>query len=185
MHKFLLASSAFAILAAAQPVMAQDQTAAVVDDTGRDNSQALGTIVVTAQRREESLQDAAVAIDALSPDQLARLNIEDAADLGRISPSLGVSPGGGPLTSLFIRGVGALTVNPLQDSGVAQNYDGVYLGRASSAGGINFFDMARVEILKGPQGTLYGRNATGGVINYIPAAPELGDLTGYVQAEYG
>ncbi len=182
MHKFLFASSAIAVAMAAQPALAQDSQ----DESQEASSNTgLDVIIVTAQRREESLQDAAVAIDALDPETLSRLNIEDAADLGRISPSLGVNPGGGPLTSLFIRGVGALTVNPLQDSGVAQNYDGVYLGRASSAGGVTFFDMARVEILKGPQGTLYGRNATGGVINYIPAAPELGDFTGYVQAEYG
>lgn len=156
------------------------QSAGDVEQTG-----GLDVIVVTAQRREESLQDAAVAIDAISSEQLTRFNVESAKDLGRISPSLGVNPGGGPLTSLFIRGVGALTVNPLQDSGVAQNYDGVYLGRASSAAGLNFYDMARVEVLKGPQGTLYGRNATGGVVNYIPNAPKLGDTTGYVQAEYG
>ena len=131
------------------------------------------------------MQDAALPIDAFSSDTLVRAGIESAKDLGRLSPSLGVNPGGGPLTSLFIRGLGALTVNPLQDSGVAQNYDGVYLGRASSAAGLNFYDMERVEVLKGPQGTLYGRNATGGVLNYIPTKPQLGEFGGYVQAEYG
>lgn len=179
MHKFLAASSAFAIAWTAQPALAQDE------GTAAEQSQGLNTIIVTAQRREESLQDAALAIDAISQDQLIRQGVESAKDLGRISPSLGTNPGGGPLTSLFVRGVGALTVNPLQDSGVAQNYDGVYLGRASTASGQSFYDMERVELLKGPQGTLYGRNATGGVLNYIPKRPELGETSGYIQGSYG
>lgn len=180
MMRFLSASSAMAIAMAAQPAIAQDNQ----NETAREPA-GLSEITVTAQRREESLQDAALPIDALSPDQLTRQGVESAQDLGRISPSLGANAGGGPLTSLFVRGVGALTVNSLQDSGVAQNYDGVYLGRSSSAAGLNFYDMERVELLKGPQGTLYGRNATGGVLNYIPKKPELGEIGGYVQGSYG
>lgn len=179
MHKFLVAASAIAIAISAQPVLAQDT------EPGADEQRGLNVITVTAQRREESLQDAAVAIDAITPDQLVRQGVETATDLGRLSPSLGVAPGGGPTASLFVRGVGALTVNPLQDSGVAQNYDGVYLGRANAAAGLGFYDMERVELLKGPQGTLYGRNATGGVLNYIPKAPELGEVGGYIQGSYG
>lgn len=190
---YLLGSAvgAIAAVAVASPAMAQDmatqteaQREAELSET-EDVPGGLNTIIVTAQRRAESLQDAAIPIDALSSEKLTRAGIESANDLGRISPSLGVNPGGGPLTSLFIRGVGALTVNPLQDSGVAQNYDGVYLGRASSAAGQNFYDMERVEVLKGPQGTLYGRNATGGVLNYIPMKPQVGEFSGYLQAEYG
>ena len=178
------AAGAIAIVVLSSGAAAQDATSAGEEQAQEDQA-GLGTIIVTAQRREESLQDAAVAIDAFAPDDLTRLAIEDARGLGRISPSLGANPGGGPLTSLFVRGVGALTVNPLQDSGVAQNFDGVYLGRASSASGLNFYDMERVELLKGPQGTLYGRNATGGVLNYIPNRPELGVLGGFAQVEAG
>lgn len=189
MRRFYLVGSAVGALAIAMSgnaAMAQEAgDQPETEDSSANTSQGLGTIVVTAQRREESLQDAAVAIDAYTPAVIGRLGIEDARGLGRISPSLGANPGGGPLTSLFVRGVGALTVNPLQDSGVAQNYDGVYLGRANTAAGLSFYDMERVELLKGPQGTLYGRNATGGVLNYIPNAPELGEFGGYVQAEYG
>ncbi|GAA5062504.1 TonB-dependent receptor [Erythrobacter westpacificensis] len=189
MRRFYLVGSAIGAIAAAMSggsAMAQEADAQTeAEDTSESSSQGLGTIVVTAQRREESLQDAAIAIDAFAPDDLVRQGVESAKDLGRISPSLGANPGGGPLTSLFVRGVGALTVNPLQDSGVAQNYDGVYLGRSSTAAGLSFYDMERVELLKGPQGTLYGRNATGGVLNYIPNRPELGDTSGYIQASYG
>lgn len=186
MVKLLAATSAIALTFAAQPALAQDSPDTDNSSQSAQNQQGgLGVITVTAQRREESLQDAAIAIDAISPDSLVRQGVESAADLGRISPSLGTSAGGGPTTSLFVRGVGALTVNPLQDSGVAQNYDGVYLGRSSAAIGLGFYDIERVELLKGPQGTLYGRNATGGVLNYIPNRPELGYTSGYVQASYG
>lgn len=145
----------------------------------------LEEITVTAQRREEALQDAAIALDVIDMDKLTRSGMESARDLGRISPSLGVAAGGGPLTSLFVRGVGANTVNPLFDAGVAQNYDGVYLGRPAVASGLAFYDMERVEILKGPQGTLYGRNATGGVVNYIPVKPLIGETSGYAQVDVG
>ena len=94
---------------------------------------ALEEVVVTAQRRAESLQDAAIAIQAFDQNALSQNGVDSAQDLGLLTPSLGISAGGGPLTSLFIRGVGALTVNPLTDSAVAQNVDEVYLGRSSGA----------------------------------------------------
>ena len=154
-------------------------------DSASGASRVLEEVIVTAQRREESLQDAAIAIDAVQSDELIRAGIESALDLGTLSPSLGVSNAGGPLTSVFVRGVGSLSVNPLLDTAIAQNYDGVYLARSNSAPGQTLFDVERVELLKGPQGTLYGRNATGGVLNYIPQKPVLGDRSGYVHADFG
>ena len=142
-------------------------------------------ILVTAQRREQSLQDAALPVQAINQEALTRQGMETAQDLGLLSPALGISAGGGPLTSIFLRGVGNLTVNPLTDSAIAQNIDGVYLGRSSGAAGQSLFDLERVELLKGPQGTLYGRNATGGVINYIPQKPIMGETSGFIQAEAG
>ncbi|MFK8043084.1 TonB-dependent receptor, partial [Congregibacter sp.] len=142
-------------------------------------------VLVTAQRREQSLQDAAVPVQTFDQSQLTQAGMESAQDLGLLSPSLGVSAGGGPLTSFFVRGVGALTVNPLTDAAVAQNVDGIYLGRSSGAAGQAMYDLERVELLKGPQGTLYGRNATGGVVNYIPNKPVLGENSGYLQGEVG
>ena len=145
----------------------------------------LDEVVTTAQRVEQSLQDAAVAVEAYDQTALTQSGMESAMDLGQLSPALGISAGGGPLTSLFVRGVGALTVNPLTDSAVAQNVDGVYLGRSSGAAGLALYDVERVELIKGPQGTLYGRNATGGVVNYIPVKPQLGESGGYIQGEFG
>jgi iron complex outermembrane receptor protein len=145
----------------------------------------LDEVVVTAQRRSESLQDVALAVEAIDDDEMRRAGMESAQDLGNLSPALGVNAGGGPLTSLFVRGVGALTVNPLTDAAVAQNVDGVYLGRSSGAAGLALYDLERVELLKGPQGTLYGRNATGGVVNYVPQKPLIGENSGFIRGEVG
>ena len=90
----------------------------------------------------------------------------------------------GGSTSAFIRGVGNFSAAVTSDPAVAFNYDGVYVGRINSTNG-TFYDLARVEVLKGPQGTLYGRNATAGVINVIPNQPKIGELSGYATASYG
>jgi len=178
MNKTFLKPSLLA-LAVASSVSTFAQSSATSPNAG------LVEIVVTAQRREESLQDAAIPMQAVSQEALTRQGMESAQDLGLLSPAMGISAGGGPLTSIFLRGVGNLTVNPLTDSAIAQNVDGVYLGRSSGAAGQSLFDLERVELLKGPQGTLYGRNATGGVINYIPQKPVLGETSGYIQSEVG
>lgn len=167
------------------PAIAQEDAGADASEAETTTTRTLDTVNVTAQRREESLQDAAVPVEAFSQDDLIRSGMESAQDLGQLSPALGVNAGGGPLTSIFVRGVGALTVNPLTDAAIAQNVDGVYLGRSSGLGGLALFDLERVELLKGPQGTLYGRNATGGVLNYIPQKPIIGENSGYIQGEYG
>ena len=167
-----------AIISATSMVNAQDAPS-------QESRVALEEVVVTAQRRAQSLQDAAIAVQAFDQNTLAQNGVESAQDLGLLSPSLGISAGGGPLTSIFVRGVGALTVNPLTDAAVAQNVDGVYLGRSSGAAGQAMYDLERVELLKGPQGTLYGRNATGGVLNYIPQKPVIGEDSGSIQADIG
>ena len=175
-----ITGAVFLALAIWSPVYAQQP-----GDSGANREGGLEEVTVTAQRREQSLQDAAVAVQAFDQDSLTQSGMESAQDLGALSPALGISAGGGPLTSFFVRGVGALTVNPLTDSAVAQNVDGVYLGRSSGAAGLALYDLERVELLKGPQGTLYGRNATGGVLNYIPNKPVIGENSGYLQSEFG
>jgi iron complex outermembrane recepter protein len=83
-----------------------------------------------------------------------------------------------------MRGVGNFTLVANSDPAIAFNYDGVYVGRPTGSTGV-FYDLARVEILKGPQGILYGRNATGGAINILPVQPKIGELSGYLSGTYG
>ena len=144
----------------------------------------LGEVVVTAQRRSENLQKAAVAVDAVSGADLVRNNITDPTTLNTLSPGLRVSPGGGGNVFYFIRGVGNFSSAPFSDPAVAFNYDNVYIGRPVASTG-PFYDLERVEVVKGPQGTLYGRNATGGAINVVPEKPRLDDVSGYINASYG
>ena len=143
----------------------------------------LGDIIVTAQRRAENLQRAAVAVSVVQGSDLVAAGITQPDRLGELAPALTVQPSStGNL--IFLRGVGNFTLTPNSDPAIAFNYDGVYLGRPTSTNGL-FFDLDRIEVLKGPQGTLYGRNATGGAINVIPTQPKLGELSGYATASYG
>ena len=141
-------------------------------------------IMVTAQRVAENSQSTPLAIDVISPDELVQQNVVRAEDLSRLSPALSASGGGGPTTVFFVRGVGNSTVNAYSDPAISFNYDGVYIGRPTSTSGV-FYDLQRVEVLKGPQGTLYGRNATAGAINVIPVRPELGESSGNFSLGYG
>lgn len=146
---------------------------------------ALEEIIVTAQRRQESAQKAALAIDAVTPDQLAAAGVTSAMDLSKVSPAISLTPGGGTNASIFLRGVGNISNSNWVDPAVTPNYDGVVLGRAGGAFAASFYDLQRVEVLKGPQGILYGRNATGGTFNIIPNQPELGAYRTGINLSYG
>jgi iron complex outermembrane receptor protein len=153
-------------MCAAMPLAAAAQEAEPVES-------GIEEIVVTAQRKSETAQKAAVAIAVLQPEELA--NVTRPADLTTLAPALQISTASGASPIIYLRGVGTQTANPYTDSAVAVNYDGVYIGRPTSTSGF-FYDLERVEVLKGPQGTLYGRNATGGAINILPERPHLGEL---------
>jgi iron complex outermembrane receptor protein len=140
-------------------------------------------IVVTAQRKSENLQRAPIAISAIGGDQLRNAGVVAAQDLTALVPALQVvSAGAYPL--YYIRGVGTINANPLSDSAIAVSFNDVYIGRPTSTNGL-YYDLDRIEVLKGPQGTLYGRNATGGSINIIPRRPVLGQYGGEASLEYG
>jgi iron complex outermembrane recepter protein len=141
-------------------------------------------IVVTAQRKSENSQRAAVAIDVVSGDQIAQAGITSQNALDDLAPALDVTNVGGANTTFFVRGVGNFSTNAYTDPATAFNYDGVYIGRPASTAGL-FYDLERIEVLKGPQGTLYGRNATAGAINVIPARPKPGETSGNIIASYG
>ncbi|MBR9791484.1 MAG: TonB-dependent receptor [Gammaproteobacteria bacterium] len=141
-------------------------------------------ITVTAQRSSENIQSVAVPIDAATAKDMARLGITSAQGLNKISPALTVASGGGSSAIFFVRGVGNFAVNAYTDSALAFNVDGVFIGRPTATTA-TFLDVERVEVLKGPQGTLYGRNATAGAINVIPAKPDLGETFGNVSVGVG
>lgn len=134
--------------------------------------------MVTAQKRAESLQDAALAVSAVSGQGLEDAGVTDVTSLGSIVPSLQISNAYGPSNNFYLRGVGNFVTNALSDGAIAFNVDGINYARPTSAQGV-FFDLDRIEVIKGPQGTLYGKNATGGAINVITKQAELGELSGY------
>jgi iron complex outermembrane recepter protein len=143
----------------------------------------LTEIVVTAQRRSENVQDVPAAIQVFTPQQLAELRIEQTGDLAAYTPGLIVSTSqfGDPVFSL--RGVGMNNANTNQNPSVTEYINEVALPSVAMLG-FQLFDLERVEVLKGPQGDLYGRNTTGGAINFITARPTQ-DFSSYVDVNYG
>lgn len=135
----------------------------------------LEEILVTAEKRTQSMQDVPISISAMDQDALQKFQIDDIEDFGAKLANVEVNEYFGIATTFrsFIRGVGAVTVEVTQDPAVALYVDGIYVG-SSFGGSFESSDLERVEVLRGPQGTLYGRNATGGAINLISKKPELG-----------
>jgi len=144
---------------------------------------ALEEITVTAQRRVENLQRAAIPVSAVSGEELTNAGATRVQDLTALVPSVQIATAAGPYPLFYMRGVGNFNGNALSDAAVALNLDGVYLARPSSTGGM-FYDLERLEVLKGPQGTLYGRNATGGAINVITRKP-TDDFSGDAEIDIG
>lgn len=131
----------------------------------------LEEIVVTAERRESTVQDTALSITAFSAESMQARGIQDTEDLHFHVPNFYYSePGQAGIAQIAIRGIGNENVTAGGDPGVAYHLDGVYLGRPGSALA-DLWDVERVEVLRGPQGTLYGRNATGGSINVVTKKP--------------
>ncbi|MGV7120838.1 TonB-dependent receptor domain-containing protein [Sphingopyxis sp. 550A] len=141
-------------------------------------------IVVTAQKRVESIQDVPIAMTALSQDDLTEQKIESGSDIMRAVPNLTFSKSNFTSYNVSIRGIGTKAISATTDPGVAVSFNnvGVIHNRFFEQ---EFFDMERLEVLRGPQGTLYGRNATGGVINLISAKPKLDRFEGNIKGEVG
>jgi len=132
----------------------------------------LEEIIVTAQKRAQNLQETPISLEALGADALEQRGIANVADLANIVPDLHIMPFGSASTTLnvFIRGVGAVDSQVTEDSPVAVYLNGVYIARPVGLS-TDQADIERIEVLRGPQGTLYGRNTTGGAINIITARP--------------
>ena len=165
---------------AAVPLHAQSApaTAAPSEATEDDGSD---VIIVTANRREENLQEVAGVVQALDADQLRQDGIVELRQLQAAVPGLSIANQEGNV-EIFIRGVGSSNNTELGDPGAAPHLNGTYIPRPRGLG-LMFYDLERVEVNKGPQGTLYGRNALAGTLNIITAKPRLGELSGYAQAE--
>lgn len=158
----VVTAAGFSGNAFAQAAGAGGQPIAALSDTIED-------IVVTAQRRETRLQTTAVAISALSREALEARSIFNVESLGKSSSSMDVSIYQGE-AQIYIRGIGYTGLIGGTDSSTAVHLNGIYLSRSSGAVP-GFLDVERVEVVRGPQGTLYGRNATGGSVNIISKAP--------------
>jgi iron complex outermembrane receptor protein len=162
-------------------------TPALAQDTDTAASQAgLEEIIVTATRRAENLQDVPVSISAISSGDLVKKGVFETSDLNNSMPNLQVSsPYGKSQPNFSIRGIGVGTeFNANAASPVGVYVDEVYQTFRSSHGQ-QLYDLERIEIVRGPQGTLYGRNTTGGAINFITRKPELHGTNGYLTVGYG
>lgn len=145
---------------------------------------ALEEIVVTAQKRSQDLQQVGISITALSGADLAELAVVRSEDIGEHSPNVAVkNVYGNSFPIITIRGVGFNIFQSNQSSAAAVHVDDVYLGSPALLG-FNLFDIERVEVLKGPQGTLYGRNTTAGNINYVTRRPH-GEFEALLRLGYG
>ena len=155
------------------------QTAPPSPATNADN----GEIVVTAQKRSTFIQDTPIAMNAFRSEDIRRADVTDVSGLTRLAPDLQMTQKNTTL-QLSIRGVTSLDVSVTGDPGLTVSVDGEYINSGTAINAA-LFDLERVEILRGPQGTLYGRNATGGAINLIGAKPQFTNVNGFITAGYG
>ncbi|MCI4643542.1 MAG: TonB-dependent receptor [Hyphomonadaceae bacterium] len=160
-----------ALTALTGPVAVAQET----DDSQVDEGRKLSTVTVTAQRKEETLQDVPVTVTAFGADAVREARILGVGDVVVRTPGLNFDafPSGQP--RLAVRGIGSSDTGAGGDPSSAVFLDEIYLGRPAAVA-FDAFDIERIEVLKGPQGTLYGRNVVGGAINVVPAAPVLGEF---------
>ncbi len=152
------------------------------DETARDS--VLEEVIVTAERSEARLQDTAISLAVYSGDELERRGITNVLQMVATDPSLNVGFSGGA-AYISMRGVSSSNTTETGDPAVSVGVDGTFQNRHYALGAA-MYDIERVEVLRGPQGTLYGRNATGGAVNIITAKPQLGDnSTGQLALELG
>ena len=187
------AGFAFPVAAQAQGADAAQGTPPAIGTTATPGTAApsrtddtSGDVIVTAQRREQSVQSVPIAISAIAGNTLTTKGITNSANLAAAVPNLQVSsPYGSTQPNFSLRGISvANEYNANQASPIGVYVDDVYLA-SRTAHGMGLFDLERVEVLRGPQGTLFGRNTTGGAINFITKAPTLGGNEGYVEGGYG
>ena len=165
----------------ALPVAAQE-----VSNDDEEQASVIHDIIVTAERRAMNLQDTPLSIIAVNKEMVEARGIEDLEDLANQTPNLSIAPqrGGSTSTPSFtIRGLGG-GGGALGERGVGRYIDGIYMPRTAGSV-LKVVDIDRIEVLRGPQGTLFGRNSTGGAVRYFTEQPKLGETLGYVQVAAG
>jgi outer membrane receptor protein involved in Fe transport len=180
-------------LCLAAMILGASGSAYAQDDEGLEEFM-LEEIVVTAEKREAELQRIPMDIAVVRPDELERLNVHQMEDLDKLLPDLKINRSQGGILKIQMRDVGGNTEgrggvttdydNPTQETTVAVHVDGVQLTRSDGLEG-KLYDLERVETLKGPQGTLYGRGSISGSINLISRRPDIGNFGGNISLEYG
>lgn len=179
MRKLHYISATALAVSLAMPAIAQDAPQAEEEEAYADDA-----IVVTAQRTAQNLQDVPIAVSAFSEEMLASQQIENSSDLQLTLPNVTFSKGNFTGSSFTIRGIGDLCVGVSCDSATAIHLDGTPL-LSTRLFETEFFDLGRIEVLRGPQGTLFGRNATSGVVNIVPNRPDLNGFGAAGEFEYG
>jgi iron complex outermembrane receptor protein len=146
----------------------------------------LEEIIVMAERREQSLQDVPISVTAFSGDTVSEGGITRLEDVAVQTPNFKMTSFNTAESQLFLRGIGSTNDGPVSDPSVAVFIDDVYIGRPSGAS-TDLYDLERIEVLRGPQGTLYGRNAAGGAINIFTKKPqqEFESKVGLTVGDYG
>ncbi len=169
----------------AQPAFAQPQGAATEGGESRSlaDSEEYEVIIVRARRRSEPLQDAPLAVSAFTEGALRSAVIDSLDGLDMLVPNLNLNTGDASNAVTYVRGIGQRDSLSFADPGVAVYLDDVYLGRSQGAV-LDILDIDHIEVLRGPQGTLYGRNTIGGAVKYISMAPE-DTLGGRLEARFG
>lgn len=153
----------------------------VVAAESDSESRRIEEVIVTAQRTSESIQDVPIAVTALTGDMMEERGVVTSSDLQMSAPSVSYTPTNFGGYSFSIRGIGNLVIGG--ESGVSTHINEIPV--ASQLNAVEFYDMERVEILRGPQGTLFGRNATGGAVNFVTKRPDFDSANGFVDLEGG
>lgn len=174
------AATCWIVGAAGTGALAQANPATARDDASGVSS--VEEVVVTAQKRSQSLQDVPLAVTAVTAERLEQADIRDLSGMVALVPNLNLGPQLG-VAKIALRGIGLENLSPGAEGSIAFHVDGVFVSRSIGALA-SFYDVEQVEALRGPQGTLYGRNATGGSINILSRRPTR-DLSGYVNATFG
>lgn len=173
----LFATTAFTIPFSA----AQAQTAPVADEEGGAHE-----IVVTAQKREQNVKDVPIAVTVIGGSRIEDSQITSFHDIERIAPSFkSLQLGDARASTMNIRGVSSVQGNPGRHSSLGVFIDGVFMARTGMASAQDFLDIERIEVLRGPQGTLFGMNTAGGLVHIITRKPNLTDVSGRIEAVVG